>query len=132
MVLQYFKFGQNFCRWIKFLFPGILASLTFNMQPLSPFELGAGVCQGDPLPPALFVLFIEPFLNFLRAKMQGLGLQCGSSSHSVISFADDCTGLLHDFRRIKEFLGYVGEYCLATDMRLKTVVLSFRPWSTSS
>ena len=49
--------------------------------------------QGDPLSPALFVLFIEPFLKKLRAKMQGLGLQCGYSSHSVISFADDCTGL---------------------------------------
>ena len=74
-------------------------------------------------------------LFFLRTKMQGLGLQCGSSSHSVIIFADVCTGLLHDLRHTKEFLGYVDEYCLATGMRLnktKTVVLPFRPWSTSS
>ena len=75
---------------------------------------------------------MEPFFSFLRTKMQGLGLQCGSLSHSVISFADDCTD---DLRHIKEFLGYVDEYCLATGMRLnkvKTVVLPFRPWSTSS
>ena len=135
MVLQHFGYGQNFRRWIKVLFPGTLSSLMFNGRPLDPFELGAGVRQGDPLSPALFVLFIEPFLNFLRAKVQGLGIQCVYSSHSVISFADDCTGFLHDLRHTKEFLGDIDKYCLVTSMRrnkAKTVVLPFRPWSTSS
>ena len=93
MILQHFGFGQSLCRWIKVLFLSTLASLMFNGRSLAIFELGAVVRQGDPLSPALFVLFIEPFLKKLRAKMQGLGLQCGYSSHSVISFADDCTGL---------------------------------------
>ena len=126
--LQIFSLGSG---WYK----STLSSLMINGRPLDPFELGAEVRQGNPLSPALFVLIIEPFLIFLRTKMQGLGLQCGSSSHSVIIFADVCTGLLHDLRHTKEFLGYVDEYCLATGMRLnkvKTVVLPFRPWSTSS
>ncbi|CAI5708360.1 unnamed protein product [Peronospora farinosa] len=91
----------------------------FNGRPLAPFELGAGVRQGDPLSPALFVLFIEPFLDFLRVKIQDMGLLCGSSTHSVISFADDCTGLLHDLRHTKNLLGF-------------TVVLPFRPWSAAT
>ncbi|RQM12278.1 hypothetical protein DD237_005717 [Peronospora effusa] len=109
----------SFRCWIKVLFPGTLVSLMFNGRPLAPFELGAGVRQGDPLSPALFVLFIEPFLNFLRAKLQDMGLLCGSSTHSVISFADDSTGLLHDLRHTKDFLGF-------------TVVLPFRPWSAAT
>ncbi|CAH0490616.1 unnamed protein product [Peronospora farinosa] len=56
----------------------------FNGRPLAPFELGAGVRQGDPLSPALFVLFIEPFLDFLRVKIQDMGLLCGSSTHSTV------------------------------------------------
>ena len=136
MVLQHFGFWQNFRRWIKVLFPGTLASFMFNGRPLVPFKLGAGVRQGTHYcQRCLFVLIIDPFLNMLRTKMQGLGLQCGYSSHSVIIFADVCTGLLHDLRHTKEFLGYVDKYCLATGMRLnkaKTVVLPFRPWSTSS
>ena len=68
MVLQHFGFGQNLCRWIKVLFPGTLSSLMFNGRPLDPFELGAGVRQRYPLSPALFVLFIEPFLIFACQK----------------------------------------------------------------
>ena len=83
VVLQHFGFGQNLRRWIKVLFPGTLISIMFNGRPLAPFELGAGARQGYPLSLALFVLFIESFLNFLRAKMQGLGLQCESLSYSV-------------------------------------------------
>ena len=97
MVLQHFGFGQNFRRWIQVLFTGTLASLMFNGRLLAPFKLGSKVRKGDPPLPALLVLFIEPF-HFLRATMQGLGLQCGSLSHSVNSFSDDCTGLLHDLR----------------------------------
>ncbi|CAI5714444.1 unnamed protein product [Peronospora destructor] len=64
-----------------------------------------------------------------------MGFHCGSSTHSVISFADDCTGFLHDLRHTKDFLGFVDEFCSATGMRLntaKTVMLPFRPWSAST
>lgn len=109
MVLSHYGFGAVFRRWIRVLFPGTLVSLMFNGSPLQPFELGAGVRQGDPLSPALFVLFIEPMLNLLRARMGPSGLQCSASEprHSVISFADDCTGLLHDLRDTKTFLDLV-------------------------
>ena len=68
VVLQHFGFGQNLRRWIKVLFPGTLSSLMLNGQPLDPFKLGAGNRQKDPLSPALFVLFIEPFLHFCVLK----------------------------------------------------------------
>lgn len=137
MVLMHFGFGETFRRWVRVIFPGTLVSLLFNGRPLKPFELGAGVRQGDPLSPALFVLFIEPLLNFIRAKLGTAGLRCDYSAenHSVISFADDCTGLLHSLRDTKTFLGLVEEFCEASGMRLnkeKTVVLPFRPWTEST
>ena len=113
---------------MQVLYSNTLVTLMFNGCPLAPFELGAGVRQGDPLSPALFVLFIEPLLNYLRVNLQDKGLRCGSSTHSVIGFADDCTGLLHDLLHTKGFLGHVKTFCSTTGMRLneeKTVVLLF-------
>ena len=118
MVLMHFGFGSTFRRWIQVLYPNTFVTLMFNGCPLAPFELGEGVTQGDPLSPALFVLFIEPLLNYLRVNLQDKGPCCGSSTHSVISFADDCTGLLHDLRHTTDFLGYVKTFCSATGMRL--------------
>ena len=74
MALQHFGFGQTFRRWIKVMFPGTLAYAMFNGRPLAPLKLGAGVRQGDPLSPVLFVLFIEPLINLLRVKIRGLDL----------------------------------------------------------
>ncbi|KAF4032795.1 Reverse transcriptase (RNA-dependent DNA polymerase) [Phytophthora infestans] len=112
MVLMHFGLGDSFRRW-----------------------LGAGVRQGDPLSPALFVLFIEPLLNFLRVRLREVGLRSGSITHSVISFADDCTGLLYDLSHTKFFLALVDDFCVASGMSLnkdKTVVLPFQPWTAET
>ncbi len=134
IILIKFGFGSNFRRWIRVFFRGTIVSILFNGTPLPHFELGAGVRQGDPLSPALFVLYIEPLLNYIRARLPDIGLQTHPSDpcQSVISFADDCTGLLSNLRDTKRFLHLVEEFCTATGMRLntnKTVVLPFNPWT---
>ena len=134
MVLMHFGFGHNFRRWIQVHYSGTLVYLMFNGSPLDPFELGDGICEGGPLSPVLFVLFIDPLLNYTYKNLHDKGLQCGSSILSVNGFADNCTGIMHDLRHIKNFLGYMKTFCSATGMRLneaKTVLLPFRPWSGS-
>ncbi|KAL7688577.1 hypothetical protein Plhal304r1_c019g0069791 [Plasmopara halstedii] len=79
-----------------------------------------------------FVLFIEPLLNLLKAKLQNYGLR---SESTVISFADDCTGLLSDLKHTNFFLNQVEDFCVASEMRLnkdKTVIRSLHPWSTEN
>ncbi|KAH9138950.1 hypothetical protein LEN26_005320 [Aphanomyces euteiches] len=130
--LKHLNFGHTFRQWIKAFYKGTLIYLLFNGKPLQPFELGCGVRQGDPLSPGLFVLFIEPMLNLLRASIPGVAI--GNTSHTTIAFADDCTGILNDLADAPKFLKIVDSFCKATGMKLnlsKTHAMSFSPWSDS-
>ncbi|KAF1320888.1 Pol polyprotein, partial [Globisporangium splendens] len=129
MVLHHFGFGDTFRAWIKTFYKGTLVSILINGSPGQPFELGAGVRQGDPLSPALFVIFIEPMLNFLRARLSSAGVKVGSGEpHLLLAFADDCTGLLEDIKDAPRFLELVQSYAGAAGLRLnvsKTCIMPF-------
>ncbi|KAF1327265.1 Pollike protein, partial [Globisporangium splendens] len=134
MTLRHFGFGPNFREWIRVMIRSTIVSILFNGAPLPHFALGAGVRQGDPLSPALFVLYIEPLLNYLRVQFNphGLKLPHSDEPHTIISFADDCTGLLSDLSLAPQFLQRVQEFCSAAGMKLnthKTVILPFREWT---
>lgn len=132
MVLVHFGFGDTFRDWIKTFYSGTLVSVLVGDSPGRPFELGAGVRQGDPLSPGLFVVFIEPMLNYLRARMQHAGIKIGTSEpHVTLAFADDCTGLLHDLRDAPTFLDAVTTYARAAGMRLNKKKTTIMPFTTS-
>ena len=57
--------------------------------------MGAAVRQGDPLSSGIFVLFlIDPFLCYLRATTKWFAIKMRNTSHQLVSFADDVTGLV--------------------------------------
>lgn len=130
-VLRHYGFGPNYRRAVRTFFTGTLVSVLVNGTKSDYFELGCGVRQGDPLSPTLFVLFIEPMLNFLRAKTGHLGIPVagGSTRHHLLAFADDCTGLLRSLRFAPVFVNAVEQYATAAGLRLnvdKTVILPFQ------
>lgn len=134
IVLEHWGFGLNFRRWVKTFFNGTLVQVLINQSRSDFFSLGAGVRQGDPLSPGLFVLFIEPLLCYLRAVNSDFAIRIRGSPHHLISFADDVTGLVTDLHHAPIFLGHVQEFCEATGMCLnvdKTVIFPFRPWTDS-
>ncbi|GAB9468938.1 Pollike protein [Globisporangium polare] len=134
LLLAHFGFGDNFVRWIMTFFKGTLVSMLFDGSPLATFELGVSVRQGDPISPALFVIFVEPMLNNIRSKLgdSGIKLENSTQPHSVLSFADDSTGVLEDLNQAGKFLSCVEEFCTASGVKLnksKTVILPFTPWT---
>ena len=130
LTLQHFGFGTRYRSMSATFFTNTSVSILFNNSPLAPFTLGSGVRQGDPFSPALFVLFIEPLLNYLRHAMTTMGILTPPVCHTVIAFADDVTGLLTDLKDASTFLRHVDTFCSATGMSLnlgKTIVMPFGP-----
>ncbi|TYZ67605.1 hypothetical protein PybrP1_009034 [[Pythium] brassicae (nom. inval.)] len=133
MTLVHFGFDDTFRAWVNTFYSGTLVSILMNGSPGQPFELGAGVRQGDPLSPGLFVIFIEPMLDFLRATLGDLGVKIDSSApHLLVAFADDCTGILRDLQDAPRFLAAVRRFSAAAGLKLnvdKTNTLHFSVFS---
>ncbi|OWZ01615.1 Pol Polyprotein [Phytophthora megakarya] len=130
LVLHHFGFGATFRNWVKTFYYQTSVSIMLNNSPGEPFLLGAGVRQGDPLSPGLFVVFVEPMMNFLRARFahQGIKVDEISQPHLLMAFADDCTGLLSNISDATTFLELVQDYATAAGLRLnvqKTCIMPF-------
>ena len=135
-ILHHFGFGATFRSWIKTFYQDNLIAIMVNGRASKFFQLGSGVRQGDPLSPSLFVLFLEPFLAYLRATTGHLGIPIpGSSTTQHLSaFADDCTGMLRDLRDTPKFMAQVKHYAMVAGLQLnasKTQLFGFRPPSSA-
>lgn len=93
-VLTHYGFVATVCSWIKTFYQDNLLAIMVNGRASKFFQLGSGVRQGDPLSPSIFVLFLESFMDYLRATTGHLGIpvQCLSLTQPLTAFADDCTG----------------------------------------
>jgi hypothetical protein len=71
-------------RWVKAWLTGRTAVLHFDGKATAPFAISAGVPQGSPLSPILFILYIASLYKMLKEKHPSI---------SLVGFADD-TNLL--------------------------------------
>lgn len=136
-VLRHLGFGSSFRKMIQTFYNGTLVTVLVNGTASKFFELGGGVRQGDPLSPALFVLFIEPMLNYLRYKGRELGvlLPDTDAPQHIVAFADDCTGILSDLGHADDFISSVRQYADSAGLRLnvsKTQVMPFTKCDTTT
>lgn len=122
LVLHHFGFGPQFRAWINTFYKDNLITIMVNGYASPFFQLRSGVRQGDPLSPLLFVLFLEPMLNYLRATTGHLGIPVAHdpTSHHLSAFADDVTGFLRNINDTPEFLMHVHHYAQSVGFRHST------------
>uniref|UniRef100_A0A803JP76 Reverse transcriptase domain-containing protein n=1 Tax=Xenopus tropicalis TaxID=8364 RepID=A0A803JP76_XENTR len=88
-VLSKYGIPGRFISWIKVLYEGAKSFPLINGWQGEDFEVGAGVRQGCPLSPLLYVFALDPFLRMLERK--GLEGVCvpGGQPLRFVAYADD-------------------------------------------
>ena len=93
-VLEFFKFGPEFQRWITILYSNTESCVVNNGWSTKYFKLSRGVRQGCPMSPYLFVLGAELLSLAIRANNRINGVTIDDITHKIIQYADDTAMIL--------------------------------------
>lgn len=104
-VLEAFGFCQNFINHIKVLYSGVESILKVNGGLCAPFKAHRGVRQGCSLSGMLYSLAIEPLLQQIRVKLQGICLPNCKNNIILSAYADDVIVMVNRQSDIQVLLG---------------------------
>ena len=117
-VLKEMNIGDNFISWVALLYNTPLVQIIFNGELGPKFKPTRGVKQGCPLSCLLFVMYLEPLGEMLRASPH-LGIPLPSTGTiTSIFFADDSTLLSTSLQATVEQMSIVDEFCSVSGARL--------------
>lgn len=84
--------GGGLLSWARILLNDTQARAVVNGHPSAPATFLAGVRQGCPLSPLLYLFVAQALLTWLKSR--GLGISVGTRRITAAQYADDCTTLL--------------------------------------
>ncbi|KAJ3588687.1 hypothetical protein NHX12_009541 [Muraenolepis orangiensis] len=117
-VMEKFGFSAGFIAKIKVLYNKIESVLKFNGGLCAPFRVCRGVRQGCALSGMLYALSLEPLLNKIRSKLQGLFLP-GLNGNMVLSvYADDVVVFVRDQKDTDILVDIVRDFSSASAARV--------------
>jgi hypothetical protein len=124
-VLDVLGFGGGFLRWVKMLLTSTQACALVNGYVSGFHSYTAGVRQGCPLAPQLYLFVAQALLTFL--KQRGFGIRVASGrTLTAGQFADDAQVFLTSVPQISDFLAAMQIFKAASGQGLnmdKTLVL---------
>lgn len=121
--------GPAFCQLVQLLLSGTRARVRVGGFLSRSTICVAGVCQGCPLAPLLYLFVAECVSWFLLQR--GLGMLVAGSRLPCLQFADDTNAFLADISRVSGFLAAMDSFGAASGQRLnlsktKVMLLTLR------
>ena len=115
-VLDVMGLGSGFHRWVNLLLTSTGACALVNGYLSAWHPYTAGVRQGCPLSPQLYLLVAQALLCFLKAN--GIGIHVFSRSFVASQFADDAQIYLQGPAAVPPFLAVMGVFEAASGQKL--------------
>ncbi|KAJ8335374.1 hypothetical protein SKAU_G00387160 [Synaphobranchus kaupii] len=120
-VLVRVGFGPRFIRWVRILYTGVGSRVNMNGHLSALVLQEAGVRQGCPLSPLLYVLFLEPLAAVIRGEgdIKGLAVPGGGGREvKLAQYADDTTLILGNDRSLGKALEQIARFAQASGSKL--------------
>ena len=121
-VLRQLGLGDGFVSWVQLLLSHTLAAAAANGCVSQPALFSAGVRQGCPLAPLLYLCLAQALLRLLQTR--GIGIQAAGLNLAALQFADDCKALLEGGTpqqtadRVQSFLAAMATFAAASGQHL--------------
>ena len=123
-VMRELGLGEGFLAMVRLLLSDTRARATVNRWVSTPEASTAGVRQGCPLAPLLYLFIAQALLRFLKAR--GIGIDVAGQRLTAFQFADDAEVVLPSLDALPPFLAAMHTFGDASGQRLhlgKTRVL---------
>ena len=108
--------GEGFLAMVRLLLHDTRARAMVNGHISTPAASVAGVRQGCPLAPLLYLFFAQALLRLLKAR--GIGVPVAGRHLTALQFADDAEVLLPSLDQVPSFLAAMHTFGDATGQRL--------------
>jgi hypothetical protein len=108
--------GQGFIQWVRLLLQETRSAAIIHGYLAEPKLFLAGVRQGCPLAPLLYLLIAQALMCWL--KDQNIGIQIAGSLMSGSQFADDLKALLESPQQVPHFQAAMATFAEATGQHL--------------
>lgn len=115
-LLQEAGLGGGFLRWVRLLLQDTFSCACVNGHVSDRVQFQAGVRQGCPLAPLLYLFVGQALLSLL--KRRGFGVEVGGMRITACQFADDVQVFLEALAQLPAFLQCMGVFAAASGQGL--------------
>jgi hypothetical protein len=110
----HYGLGGHFAKVVACLYEDCVADIYINDEVSGQFPVARGVCQGDTLSPLLFILTLNPLLEWLQEGQPGYTFGKGLCV-PIIAYCDDlallsdsAVGMRAAFAKLLQFCRWAG------------------------